>query len=70
MFENEEESKRRGTIYEEWKTIIRGANCLLQWEKQSYPCLWYFEIEDIIKYFVVETQMSVHKNVLKLLAYA
>nr|POE81560.1 hypothetical protein CFP56_18708 [Quercus suber] len=40
LFEEEKESKRSGdTIYEEWKSIIRGANCLLQWKKQSYPCL-------------------------------
>ncbi|KAF3963536.1 hypothetical protein CMV_012089 [Castanea mollissima] len=38
VFENEEESKIGDISYEEWKTIIIGANCLLQWEKQFYPC--------------------------------
>ena len=35
---NEEGSQRgdRGTIYEEWKNVIRGVNCLLRWRKKSY----------------------------------
>ena len=28
MFENEEESQIGDTIYEEWKNVIRGVNCL------------------------------------------
>ena len=29
----------RNTIYKEWKNVIRGVNCLLQWKRQSYSCL-------------------------------
>ena len=35
MFENEEESNIGDIFYEEWKTIIRKANYLLQWESNS-----------------------------------
>ena len=35
MFENEEESKIGDIFYEEWNTIIGGANCLLQMNSNS-----------------------------------
>ena len=46
MFENEEESNIGDIFYEEWKTIIRGANYLLQWESNS---ICVFSAEELIK---------------------
>jgi len=54
--------------FEFYKGSLEG--CLISVKKYKGEFLWDFEVEDTIKDFVVGTQMSVHKNVLKLLASA